>query len=202
LITDNDALFVENTTGAITATLVNTFVENLLDSMAALDDTAADLEMRSVDLTDETKGLMVDSIKVVGAQGANIAQLAGGASLADTITAVNSILTALKTHGLINLTPDVLLFDKCACIKEDTGDGMGRAFYSLSWRRNFSNRENKMLSAGRDKCDLRLYDNGIRAPGLSERHDTRWRNIFLTGLHGSLDGNRKHSGDSETNICL
>ena len=44
---------------------------------------------------------MVDSIKVVGAQGANIAQLAGGASLADTITAVNSILTALKTHGLI-----------------------------------------------------------------------------------------------------
>ena len=101
LITDNDALFVENTTGAITATLVNTFIENLLDSMTALDDTAADLEMGSVDLTDETKGLMVDSIKVVGAQGANIAQLAGGASLADTITAVNSILTALKTHGLI-----------------------------------------------------------------------------------------------------
>lgn len=105
LITDNDALFVENTTGAITATLVNTFIENLLDSMSALDDTAADLEMGSIDLKDETKGLMVDGLKVVGAQEANISQLAGGASLSDTITAVNSILTALKAHGLLAADP-------------------------------------------------------------------------------------------------
>jgi hypothetical protein len=101
LLVDSAALFVTNTTQDITAALVKTFIDNLLDSMAALDDVSANIDIGSVNINDETTGLTVDSVKVVGAQSSNIPSLDGAATLADVITKVNTLLTALKTHGLI-----------------------------------------------------------------------------------------------------
>ena len=98
---DSAALFVTNTTQAITAALVATFMADLLDSIAGLDDVSADINTGSINLNDTTKGLMVDSKKVVGSQEANIAALSGGATLSDVITKVNAVLTALKNHGLV-----------------------------------------------------------------------------------------------------
>jgi hypothetical protein len=101
LKSDSAALFVTNTTQAITAALVKAFMDDLLDSIAGLDDVSADIETGSVNLNDTVNGLMVDSKKVVGAQEANIAALDGGATLGDVITKVNAVLTALKNHGLV-----------------------------------------------------------------------------------------------------
>ena len=102
---DAETLFVTNTSGSITPALILTFITDLIDSVLGKDDITGTADIGSMNINDEATGITVDDVKVLGEQQSNIAQLSGGATLNDVITALNTLLTALKTHGIIEPDP-------------------------------------------------------------------------------------------------
>lgn len=98
-----DALFVENGANAIDAGQVNTVLTNILDNVTLQDESATVIQVAGVNCTDVDGGVKVSDVKVVGAQQANIPAVdPGTGTLADCIAAVNLIIAAMITHGLIS----------------------------------------------------------------------------------------------------
>jgi hypothetical protein len=94
LIAEITAVIYENTTGAITPTTLAALIDVIVDHVVLLDEAAAVIEMGSINCNDDTHGYMVNGVKLVGAQEADVADL-------DDVV-VSAPFSNTEVQGLLN----------------------------------------------------------------------------------------------------